>query len=163
MRDRKVRNDPMLLGEPSPSLAALEKMNMAKLAERAQRLTEEARLLGEKLERLKKVKPLPEEKIGLLTQSVARLVILQKAAADKLTEKVERKKRWDERNPNGAPQRGGPPRQALSGPRPSYSGPRPGGPLGPRAGMQGQPAPRPSPNNPRQGPPGPSGPTRPNL
>jgi hypothetical protein len=99
MRDRRIKrikNDPMLLGEPSPSLSALEKMNMVKLAQRAERLADEVSRMSQKIERLKKVRPLPEQQISQLAKSLVRLKCLQKAASDKLTFKTERKRKWDE-------------------------------------------------------------------
>lgn len=137
MRERRPKRDPIFMGEPSPSLASLDRLNMVGLAQRVERLGEEIARLEQKVDRLKKIDPLPQVKIDQLTQSLTRLAALKKAAQDRLAEKVERKRKWDERNPGGAgPTSGGP----RSGPRPGGMGPRPGG-MGPRPG--GNPGPTP--------------------
>tara|TARA_R110002111_G_scaffold14050_8_gene38779 strand:- start:238 stop:633 length:396 start_codon:yes stop_codon:yes gene_type:complete len=82
---------PMLLGEPSPSLAKINTMNMAKLTEKIAQLEEEEARVGAKLKRLEAVDPLPEVKIAAVKDLLARLDALKKAAAERLAGKAERK------------------------------------------------------------------------
>lgn len=82
---------PILMGEPSPSLAKINTMNMAKLTEKIAMLEEEEARVGAKLKRLQAVDPLPEVKIKAVTELLARLDALKKAAAERLAGKAERK------------------------------------------------------------------------
>ncbi len=81
----------MLLGEPSPSLAKINTMNMAKLTEKIAQLEEEEARVGAKLSRLEAVTPVPEVKIAAVKDLLARLDALKKAAAERLAGKAERK------------------------------------------------------------------------
>lgn len=87
----------MLLGEPSPSLAKINTMNMAKLEVKIAQLKEEQRLLNEKLGRLRQVDPLPAEKIKAGEELLVRLEALEKAAAERLAGKAERKAEREQR------------------------------------------------------------------
>jgi chromosome segregation ATPase len=82
---------PMLLGEPSPSLAKINKMNMAKLAEKIVSLEKEQQDLKTRLERLRQLDPPPAEKIAAVTDLLDRLNALHDAAAKRLKEKAARK------------------------------------------------------------------------
>lgn len=82
---------PILMGEPSPSLAKINTMNMAKLTEKIAMLEEEEVRVGAKLDRLKAVDPLPETKIKAVIELLARLDALKKLAAERLAGKAERK------------------------------------------------------------------------
>ncbi len=88
----------MFLGMPSPSMARIQKMNMADLAARIERLTNEVANVEEKVKRLQQVDPRPDEKITELSALVKRLAALRNAAKDQLEMKVERKRRWDEKH-----------------------------------------------------------------
>ena len=81
----------MLLGEPSPSLAKINTMNMAKLAEKIASLESEQAELHTRLERLKKLDPPPADKIATVTELLKRLVALQEAATKRLQDKAARK------------------------------------------------------------------------
>ena len=81
----------MLLGEPSPSLAKINEMNMAKLEAKIASLTEEQVRMVARLERLRGVEPLPEEKIKQLEELLVRLNALKAAAEERLAGKAERK------------------------------------------------------------------------
>lgn len=81
----------MLMGEPSPSLAKINVMNMAKLTEKISQLEEEQKRVGAKLSRLEVVDPLPEEKIKAVKELLERLAALKEAAATRLAGKAERK------------------------------------------------------------------------
>ena len=74
----------MLLGEPSPSLAKMNRMNSTELTAHIQRLTTEAAHLNRKIENLKRHQPSPVEHIEQLTNQVKRLLVLEKMAADRL-------------------------------------------------------------------------------
>ena len=69
----------MLLGEPSPSLAKINTMNMAKLTEKIAQLEEEEARVGAKLSRLEVVNPRPEEKIKAVKDLLVRLAALKEA------------------------------------------------------------------------------------
>ncbi len=88
---RKPPPPPILLGEPSPSLAKINTMNMARLTEKIAQIVEEQTRVGAKLSRLEAVDPLPEEKIKELKDLLARLAALKEAAETRLAGKAERK------------------------------------------------------------------------
>ena len=85
------KEPPILLGEPSPSLAKINTMNMAKLTEKIAQLDEELARVGAKLGRLEVLDPLPEEKIKTVKELIARLEALKDAAEKRLAGKIERK------------------------------------------------------------------------
>lgn len=85
------------MGEPSPSLAKINGMNMAKLQAKILTLDEEINRTKAKLERLKAVDPVPTEKIGAVAALIERLEALRTAAADRLAGKAERKAERDRR------------------------------------------------------------------
>jgi hypothetical protein len=87
----------MLLGEPSPSLAKINTMNMVKLTEKIGQLEEEETRVGAKLSRLQAVDPLPETKIAAVKDLLARLDALKKAASERLAGKAERKAAREQR------------------------------------------------------------------
>lgn len=88
----------MFLGQPSPSLGRIRKMNMADLAARIERLTNEVANVEEKVRRLEQVDPRPDPKINELKALIKRLAALRIAAKEQLDMKVERKRRWDEKH-----------------------------------------------------------------
>ena len=81
----------MLLGEPSPSLAKINTMNMAKLQEKIDSLHEEQQRMQAKLDRLVTRDPQPTEKVEQAQATLARLKALEEAAAQRLAGKQERK------------------------------------------------------------------------
>jgi uncharacterized small protein (DUF1192 family) len=81
----------MLMGEPSPSLAKINTMNMAKLTEKIAQLTEEQERVGAKLSRLEVVNPRPDEKIKAVKDLLARLAALKQAAQTRLDGTAQRK------------------------------------------------------------------------
>lgn len=91
------RPDPILMGEPSPGLARINRMNIAQLAERIDRLKAEAAILAKKIERLKAQDPLPQAEINTVTVQVARLRALEKAARERMDGKSQRR---DRRSPS---------------------------------------------------------------
>ncbi len=87
----------MLLGEPSPSLAKINTMNMAKLTEKIAQLEEEQTRVGAKLSRLEVVEPRPDEKIKAVKELLERLAALKEAAEKRLAGKAERKAAREQR------------------------------------------------------------------
>ncbi|MEM9417837.1 MAG: hypothetical protein AAGA25_02125 [Planctomycetota bacterium] len=88
----------MLLGEPSPSLAKINAMNMEKLAAKIMSLREEQQRMNAKLERLLARDPAaPEEKIAQAKDTLARLKALEDAAMTRLKGKAERKAQREQR------------------------------------------------------------------
>jgi hypothetical protein len=90
---RKRRPLPILMGEPSPGLARIHRMNMAQLTVRIERLQGEMSMLGKKLEKLKAMVPQPMAEINAITVQIARLRALEKAAKERLEGKSERRER----------------------------------------------------------------------
>jgi hypothetical protein len=90
MPPRRRKPLPMLMNEPSPSLASINRMNQEELTERIESLQLEATNLLNKIDRLKEVKPPPLEKIDNLAIQVERLKALETAARDRLSGKQER-------------------------------------------------------------------------
>ena len=86
---------------PSPSLSSIKKMNMADLARRIDRLTDEIARVDQKVERLKKMHDSPLKKIEELGSASERLTVLRQAARDQLAMKEERKSRWDQKHDGG--------------------------------------------------------------
>jgi len=109
MRMRRRKPDPMLMGEPSPSLAKINKMNQEQLLERIESLQRESMHLLNKIERLKPLLPLPVEKIDILITQLARLRMLEKVARDRLSGKQERSEQYrgGPQGPNQGGQGGG--------------------------------------------------------
>ena len=89
MMHRK-RPNPMLMGEESPSLGKMNRMNAAQLTAHVERLTQEAARLTQKVTNLKAHKPCPEEKVAKLTAYLQRLQALEKAARGRLAGKIDR-------------------------------------------------------------------------
>jgi predicted house-cleaning noncanonical NTP pyrophosphatase (MazG superfamily) len=91
----KSLRPPMLLGEPSPSLAKINAMNMAQLTEKIASLDEELARVSAKLERLEQQDDKPEEKIKTVIELISRLKALKIIAEKRLAEKAERKAAYD--------------------------------------------------------------------
>ncbi len=81
----------MLLGEPSPSLAKINEMNMAKLEVKIASLAEEEKQLVTRLQRLNELDPPPADKIKTVSELLKRLVALKAAAEERLAGKAKRK------------------------------------------------------------------------
>jgi hypothetical protein len=81
----------MLLGEPSPALAAINGMNMVKLEAKIKQLRETAAPLVIKLEKLKAKEPLDEQEIAATEALLARLKALEAAAQERYNGKAQRK------------------------------------------------------------------------
>lgn len=89
----------MLLGEPSPSLAKINGMNMEKLAAKIASLREEQARMAAKLERLEARDPAtPAEQIEMAKATLVRLKALEDAAAERLAGKAERKALREQRS-----------------------------------------------------------------
>ena len=81
----------MLLGEPSPSLAKINEMNIVKLTAKIASLAEEEAQLVKRLTRLNELDPPPADKIQTVTDLLKRLVALKAAAEERLAGKLKRK------------------------------------------------------------------------
>lgn len=90
----------MLMGEPSPSLAKLQRMNTTQLQEHLQRLVTERERLQSKIDRLKSMDEPREEQVKSLTEQIARLEALEKLTRERLEEKLRRAKEWHEKRGN---------------------------------------------------------------
>jgi hypothetical protein len=99
-RNRRPPKPPTLLGEPSPSLAKLQRMNTKQLQEHLERLTTEKERLNQKIARLQAMDEPREEQIKNLLEQVARLEALEKLTRERLEEKLRRAKEYHERNGN---------------------------------------------------------------
>lgn len=89
---------PVLLGEPSPSLAKIKTMNMVKLAAKIASLREERARMAAKLEKLRARDPLPDDKIKQGEDTIERLSALEAIAVDLLKGKAERKAQREQRS-----------------------------------------------------------------
>ena len=96
-RGAKPGDLPMLLGEPSPSLAKINTMNMEKLAAKIVSLREEQVRMQAKLDKLLVRDPAPEEKITQAKATLERLKALEVAATQRLAGKAERKAQREQR------------------------------------------------------------------
>ncbi len=94
----KLEDMPVLLGEPSPSLAKINTMNMAKLQEKIASLKDEQVRMAAKLQKLVARDPAPTEQIEAAKASLARLKALEEAATQRLLGKAERKALRDQRS-----------------------------------------------------------------
>ena len=88
----------MLAGEPSPSLAKINVMNIVKLEAKIAHLVAEQNLIVDRLKRLQAHEPHPIEQIGRLEEQQNRLKVLEHAARERLEEKVRRKAAWEEKH-----------------------------------------------------------------
>ena len=88
----------MLLGEPSPSLAKINAMNMEKLAAKIVSLRDEQQRMEAKLQKLLARDPAaPAEKIEQAKTTLERLKALEDAATERLRGKAERKAAREQR------------------------------------------------------------------
>jgi hypothetical protein len=87
VRMRNRRPDPVLMGEPSPALSKMARMNRADLALQIERLITEATRIKAKVEKLKAHKPCPEERVVALNEQLKRLAALEQTARNKLAVK----------------------------------------------------------------------------
>lgn len=88
---------PVLLGEPSPSLAKINGMNMEKLTAKIASLQDEQQRMNAKLEKLLARDPAPDEQIEQAKTTLVRLKALEAAAAERLAGKAERKAMREQR------------------------------------------------------------------
>ncbi len=96
-RGDKAKQPPILLGEPSPSLAKINAMNMVKLVAKIEQLVNEQTALSKRIERLEALDQRPEEQIARTGEQLDRLKVLEKAARDRLGEKAKRKAAWEQK------------------------------------------------------------------
>jgi len=91
---RRKPADPMFMGEPSPSLGKIHKMNIAKLTDHIQALSREHERIGEKIKNLQHQEPRDDKRIADLTAQCKRLAALVEAGQQRLAQKEERKKQF---------------------------------------------------------------------
>ncbi|MEM1097829.1 MAG: hypothetical protein AAGH92_03460 [Planctomycetota bacterium] len=82
---------PMLLGEPSPSLAKINAMNMAKLEAKIAALAADRVHLVNKAKKIHAAEPLDEAKLKMTLDLIERLDALKAAAEERLAGKAKRK------------------------------------------------------------------------
>ncbi len=97
----------MLMAEPSPALASINRMNQEQLAERIESLQRESENLLNKIDRLNDMNPPPQEKIKTLAIQVERLKALENIAKDRLSGKQERSTQRSQGGPNPGNSSGG--------------------------------------------------------
>ena len=85
----------MLKGEPSPSLAKINTMNIVKLEEKITQLITEQKLVSERIEKLESRDPQPEDQIKRTRDQLERLAELEAVARQRLSEKEKRKAAWE--------------------------------------------------------------------
>ena len=88
----------MLLGEPSPSLARMATMNMAKLEAKIVQLAEEQIHVSKRIEKLLGRDEVPTKDVESTRKQLERLKALEQAAAKRLEEKAKRKAAWEQKN-----------------------------------------------------------------
>jgi len=88
------------MGEPSPALTKIARMNTQKLTVHIQTMLVEVQRLTTKIENLSKMDAPDQERITQLTEHRLRIVALIKAARERLEGKLERKKQRAERGSN---------------------------------------------------------------
>jgi predicted component of type VI protein secretion system len=96
-KQARGKTPPMLMGEPSPSLAKISAMNMAKLEAKIADIDREQAQLAARLEKLKAYHTPPEAKIKAISDLQVRLDALRQAAANRLAGKAERKAAREQR------------------------------------------------------------------
>ncbi|MEM1211798.1 MAG: hypothetical protein AAGI68_05800 [Planctomycetota bacterium] len=84
------KKPPMLLGEPSPSLAKIQTMNTEKLRAKIASLNEERARLVTRHDNLAALDPVPTEKVDNINDLIARIDALLEAAKERLAGKLER-------------------------------------------------------------------------
>ena len=91
----RAEQPPMLKGEPSPSLAKINTMNIVKLEEKITQLITEQKLVSERLEKLESRDPQPEDQIKRTRDQLERRAELEAVARQRLSEKEKRKAAWE--------------------------------------------------------------------
>lgn len=83
--------DPILMGEPSPALTKIARMNTERLGTHIQTMQVESERLDTKITNLSGMTPPDEEKIAQLKAHRERLTALLEAAKKQLAGKIERR------------------------------------------------------------------------
>ncbi|MEM1354798.1 MAG: hypothetical protein AAGC44_12295 [Planctomycetota bacterium] len=92
---RRQPAHPMLMGEPSPALSKIRRMNIEKLNAYLDSTKVEIERLGGKVKNLTEVEPVNHDKIKTLESQQERLRALLDAAAEQLQVKHDRKQRYE--------------------------------------------------------------------
>jgi hypothetical protein len=104
---RPQRQYPLLLGEPSPSLAKINRASIEELQVRIDKLLEEAGHITKRIEALTKLTPPDEAKIKVLKDQLRRLRLLETKARERMEDKKLRKEQWEQRGGGRDPGAGG--------------------------------------------------------
>jgi len=91
---RRKPSDPVLMGEPSPALTKIARMNTEKLTEHIKTMEVEAERLKTKIKNLLNMTPPEEQRAAQLTQHRKRLEALITAARERLDGKLERAEQY---------------------------------------------------------------------
>ncbi len=91
---RRKPADPVLMGEPSPALTKIARMNTEKLTVHIQTMQTESERLETKIRNLSSMTPPDEKKIEQLNGHRDRLLALLEAAREQLAGKIERRSRY---------------------------------------------------------------------
>jgi peptidoglycan hydrolase CwlO-like protein len=83
------------MGEPSPALTQINKMNIEQLTQRIEALEVESGHIGAKIKNLSHQQPPNDVRIAALTTQKARLAALIQVAQDRLSGKAERREQYD--------------------------------------------------------------------
>lgn len=95
---RPTRKVPMFMGEPSPALAKIRRMNMADLNEHIERMDVDRDRLKTKIKRLRSQPEPPGQKVRTLGADVKRLEGLLEEARKLLSSKQDRKRQYELRD-----------------------------------------------------------------
>jgi hypothetical protein len=90
MGPKRRRPDPIFMGEPSPGLSKINKMNMEQLAERIATLRLESERINTKIANLSTINPPDTDRLAKLRAQGERLAALAQAAQDRLSGKMQR-------------------------------------------------------------------------
>jgi hypothetical protein len=85
----------MLMGQPSPGLTRINRMNIAELTEYMVKLSTEADRLKLKMTELQARAEPPQDRVANLDEQVKRLDALRQIAQTRLADKMKRKERYD--------------------------------------------------------------------
>lgn len=107
---RRKPADPLLMGEPSPALTKIARMNTEKLDAHIKTMQTESERLETKITNLSNIDPPDQERIEQLKAHRERLAAIMEAASKQLAGKLERREQY-----GGSGGRGGPAGPSGSG------------------------------------------------
>lgn len=92
---RRAPSHPILMGEPSPALSKIRRMNIEKLQQYLESTQVEIDRLIKKVKNLEEVEPVNHDRIKTLNDQQERLRALIVATNEQLEEKHRRKERYE--------------------------------------------------------------------